>query len=185
MVCGSWASAVVRSGGHLERIGGIGEQARPRPRYIAFAIAKGDRAELIVQKLTEIGADRITPMVTERTVVRLDEQHAAKRDERWRRVVREATMQSRRVWLPVLDPVTSFETVAARPGACLAVLDGGDPVTAGIGPILIGPEGGWSDSERLRPLCRVSLGEQVLRTETAAVVSCALAVDARRRNVAE
>ncbi|MEZ5258564.1 MAG: RNA methyltransferase PUA domain-containing protein [Ilumatobacteraceae bacterium] len=43
---GSWASAVVRSGGHLERIGGIGERAPLFPRHIAFAIAKGDRAEL-------------------------------------------------------------------------------------------------------------------------------------------
>ncbi len=82
-----------------------GGRGRPRRRRraaltVGFALVKGERPELIVQKLTELGIDRIVPFVAERSVVRWDGDRAAGHVERLRRVAREAAMQSRRCWLP-------------------------------------------------------------------------------------
>ncbi len=169
----------------LELDGDVRTVARPDGEVaIAFAPPKGDRAELIVQKLTELGADRIVPMLTERSIVRWDDDRAAAQHRRWSRIVREAAMQSRRVWLPVLEPVATFEAVATRPGAHLAA-PGGRRIDGSVRLILIGPEGGWSETELRRPLSRVGLGDLVLRAETAAIAACALAVSARADLVGE
>ena len=155
------------------------------PVTVAFAVPKGERPELIVQKLTEIGADVIVPMTTDRTIVRWDADRSARNAERLRRVAREASMQSRRVWLPTVEPVTKFGDVVTRRGATLAI-PGGAPLS--IGPdglplVLVGPEGGWSDAELGLAPATVDLGDQVLRTETAAIVACTLLVATRARSV--
>lgn len=151
---------------------------------IAFAVLKGERTDLVVQKLTELGADRIVPMTAERSVVRWTPERADAQRARWERIVREAVMQSRRVTVPIVEPVGRFADVAVRPGARLAAVGGG-PITAQPGPILIGPEGGWSDAELERPLSRVGLGDTVLRAETAAIAACALTVSARANVVGD
>ena len=160
----------------------------PSPAFavsVAFAIPKGDRPELIVQKLTEVGADVVVPMTTARTVVRWDAERAQRNVERLRRVAREAAMQSRRVRLPLVDVLHEFGTVVSRPGAVLAApggapmpLDGGAPAL-----VLIGPEGGWTEAELVAAPATVNLGEQVLRAETAAIVACTLLVAARARSI--
>jgi 16S rRNA (uracil1498-N3)-methyltransferase len=182
---GSWRTCRFGPGGALEVEGEV-RLVTPHVQtvHVAFAVPKGDRPELIVQKLTEIGADRITPMSTARTVRKWEGERGAKHDARLARVVREAVMQSRRVRVPQLDPISSFDEVAGLFGAVLAA-PGGGRLTAGSGPILVGPEGGWAEEELLRPLSRVSLGEHVLRSETAALVACALAVSARAALVGE
>ena len=109
-------------------------------------VPKGDRPELIVQKLTEIGADVIIPMMTARSIVRWDAPRARKHGERLSRVAREAAMQSRRTRLPLVEPLTSFTEVVTRPGAALAVPGGTSP-TVSTPLVLIGPEGGWSPAE--------------------------------------
>lgn len=168
---------------------------RPRsqpPVTIAFAPVKGDRPEWAVQKLTELGADRIVALSCERSVVRWDGERAASHLDRWRRVAREAAMQSRRAWLPDIDdhprpPAALVEPGAGTPiraGATPAVpepgsggvvrADRGAPALApGVHTVLVGPEGGWSPAERAL-LPAAGLGPTVLRTETAAVAAAVL-----------
>lgn len=153
----------------------------PPPRRavtVAFALTKGDKPELVVQKLVEIGVDRIVPFVADRTVVRWDDAKRARQLDRWRTIAREAAAQAHRVRWATVEPVATFAAVAALPGATLTHPDG-DPLTAATTTLLIGPEGGWSPEEEAAGLPRVRLGPHVLRAETAALVAGALAVAAR------
>src|SRR5205085_7647176 len=117
-----------RFGPPLEPVGPALHEPAPSPVItVAFALTKGERPEWVVQKLTEVGVDRIVPFVAGRSVVRWDEGKKASEVERWRRIAREAAMQSRRVWLPELDDVRDFATVLDEvgAGACLADREGG------------------------------------------------------------
>jgi 16S rRNA (uracil1498-N3)-methyltransferase len=145
---------------------------------VAFAPTKGDRPEWAVQKLTELGVDRIVPLVTGRSVVRWTGDRAVSAVERLRRVAREAAMQSRRARLPVVEDVASFPDVSRRTGAALAAV-GGDPPSLATPLILIGPEGGWEAAELAAAVPTVGLGPGILRTETAAVAAGALLVALR------
>jgi 16S rRNA (uracil1498-N3)-methyltransferase len=148
-----------------------------RPVTIAFALTKGDKPELVVQKLVEIGVDRIVPFVAARTIVRWEPAKEARQLDRWRVIAREAAAQAHRPRWATVDPVTTFAAVAALPGATLAHPDGG-----ALGPattLLIGPEGGWADDEEGAGLPLASIGPHVLRAETAALVAGALAVAGR------
>jgi len=160
-----------RFGAPLEPAGVIETDEAARPEItIAFALVKGERPEWVVQKLTEIGVDRIVPFVAERSVVRWDEDKAPRNHARLLLVAREAAMQSRRSWLPALEPIAAFDELAGRPGAALTDR-GGPPPTLALPVLLIGPEGGWSEEERQENLPRVGLGPTVLRSETAALVA--------------
>lgn len=139
---------------------------------VGFALIKGDRPELVVQKLTEMGVDRIVPLTAERSVVRWDAEKATRQFRRLERVAREASMQSRRVRLPVVESVAPFGSVADAPGVALAE-SGGGPVDLARPMLLVGPEGGWTAGE-LSDRPRVGLGPTVLRAETAAMVAGAL-----------
>ena len=154
-------------------MGDVERTPRPDPPVtVAFAVVKGQRPEWAVQKLTEIGVDRIVPLVAARSVVRWPPGESGGQLARLRRVAREAAMQSRRVWLPVVDGVTSFADVAAEPGATLAH-PGGLPPSLRRPVVLVGPEGGWDGAELDAGVPLVGLGPSVLRTETAAVVAAA------------
>jgi 16S rRNA (uracil1498-N3)-methyltransferase len=182
---GRWRVCRFAAGGALEVDGPIVTADEPAPALtIAFALVKGERPEWVVQKLTEVGIDRIVPFVAERSVVRWDEGKAARQHERLVHVAREASMQSRRVWLPKVDPVTTFAEAAALPGAARADRGGERPSLA-TPVLLVGPEGGWSDAERAAPLRRVGLGPTVLRAETAAVAAGVLLANARDSGVHE
>lgn len=156
----------------LEPDGEVTIEPAPFPELtVAFAPTKGDRPEWAVQKLTELGVDRIVPLVAARSVVRWTGDRAASAVERLRRVAREAAMQSRRAWLPVIEAVAAFEAVAPRPGAAMAVGGGAGPTLA-TRLVLVGPEGGWAPDELSAGLPAVGLGTSgVLRTETAAVAA--------------
>ena len=163
-----------RWGDDVEPVGEIVQVAPPDPRLgVAFALIKGGRPELVVQKLVELGIDDIRPFAAERSVVRWDDQKAAKNQERLERVAREAVMQCRRVWLPTVHPVTDFAGVADVAGASRAER-GGPPPGTGHTTVLVGPEGGWSDAERSIDLPIVGLSGAVLRAETAAITAGAL-----------
>jgi 16S rRNA (uracil1498-N3)-methyltransferase len=135
---------------------------------VAFAIPKADRPEWIVQKLTELGVDRIMLLHAERSVVRWEPARADRHVAKLRRVAAEAVQQSRGVWLPtIVGPVVASdvlsEMVVAEPG--------GRPLGARDWSVAIGPEGGWSDEELAMATDRVTLGDRVLRVETAALTA--------------
>lgn len=141
---------------------------RPHPLTVAFSIPKQDRPEWIVQKLTEIGIDRIVPIHAERSVVRWNDDRARRHLEKLRRVAVEALQQSRGVWLPdVAGPVAAAEVLptaaAAEPGA--------PRMDHRTRTVAIGPEGGWSPAELELAAATVSIGSTVLRVETAAIVA--------------
>ena len=163
-----------RFGPKLEPVAQVERVPRPEPPVtVAFAVVKGQRPEWAVRKLTEIGVDRIVPLLAARSVVRWPPGDAGGHLARLRRVAREAAMQSRRAWLPVVDPVAPFSAVAAEAGAALAH-PGGGPPSLDRPVVLVGPEGGWDERELAAGLPRVGLGPSVLRAETAAVVAGAL-----------
>lgn len=180
---GSWREGRLGPAGTVEPTGELVEVPPfVPPITVGFALTKGERPDVAVQKLTEVGADRIVPFTAARSVVRWDAGRAASNVERFRRVAREAAMQSRRAWLPTVDDVVEFPTAAGLPGAVLADA-GGDPPSLASPTILVGPEGGWTDEERAGRR-RVALGPHVLRAETAAMTAGALLAALRARLVA-
>jgi 16S rRNA (uracil1498-N3)-methyltransferase len=148
---------------------------------VGFALVKGDKPELVVQKLTELGIDRIVPFRAERSVVRWDDARAAKAVMRLRLVARSAAAQSHRPWLPVIEDVVDLGQLLAAADAGVAVADrGGAPIGAEHTTVLVGPEGGWGVGELPEGALRVALGPNVLRAETAAITAGALLADRRR-----
>jgi 16S rRNA (uracil1498-N3)-methyltransferase len=151
--------------------GRLTTQPRPEPEVtVAFAPTKGDRPEWVVQKLTELGVDRIVPLQSGRSVVRWEGERAARAVDRLRRVAREASAQCRRPWLPEVTDVMTMAGLASQTGfpPCLAHPGGARP-SLSHPVIAVGPEGGWDDDERTGSGGTVGLGPTVLRAETAAV----------------
>jgi 16S rRNA (uracil1498-N3)-methyltransferase len=163
-----------RFGPDLEPLGSIAVVPAPSPPLtVAFALIKGERPELVVQKLTELGIDRIVPFTASRSVVRWEAARAAKHTERLRAVSRAAAMQCLRTRLPEIGELATFAQVSALDGAVLADRSGRPP-SIERPVVLVGPEGGWSDEERAAPLPTACFGAQVLRAETAAFAAAAL-----------
>lgn len=157
---------------------------------LAQAVAKGEKFDLIVQKATELGVSRIAPLLTEKTDVKLNGEQAEKRVERWRRISLESLKQSgRRRLVDIRPPATIAQFIDENSGSnsllvfserggvtlreALSTRSAHRPIAA-----LVGPEGGWSDTELLlleqRGAKAVTLGPRVLRTETAGIVALAL-----------
>jgi 16S rRNA (uracil1498-N3)-methyltransferase len=177
---GRWRPASF--GDRLVASGDVVEVPPPaREVAVGFALIKSGRPELVVQKLTELGVDRIMLLSAERSVVMWDEGKAAVQLNRLTRVVREAGMQSRRVRLPVLEPLRQASVVARDPTVAMAE-PGGSGLDGDVGVLLIGPEGGWTEAE-LGDRRRVGLGSTVLRAETAAIAAGALMVAIRDARV--
>jgi 16S rRNA (uracil1498-N3)-methyltransferase len=169
---GRWRPALL--GSVVEVTGPIEEAPRPAPALaVGFALVKGSKPELIVQKLTELGIDRIIPFRAARSVVRWDDERATAALRRLRAVARSAAMQCHRAWLPVLDEVADLAALAGTPGLALADRTGSPP-DLDHPTVLVGPEGGWAPEERALGLPSVALGGHVLRAETAAVAAGAL-----------
>jgi len=195
---GRWARTVWQGGeaGDLAAVrdeagpGGDGavqfEEAPSPALTVAFAPTKGERPEWVVQKLTELGIDRIVPLVSERSVVRWGPTRGRTAVERLRRVAREAAGQCRRVWLPEVSDVVAFGDLAGLGGAGEVVLAqlSGDRLHAAQRVVAVGPEGGWSSAELTSGLPTVGFGLSVLRAETAAVTAGALMVSLRTGTVA-
>jgi 16S rRNA (uracil1498-N3)-methyltransferase len=157
-------------------------------RYVAVqALAKGDRAELAVEMLTELGVDEVVPWQASRSVVRWSADRSDKALARWTSTAREATKQSRRLRVPSVSPVVSLSELCARVVAARLALalheDTSEPISAiqlpasGEVMVIVGPEGGIAADElaQLRSAGAqvVSLGDGVLRTSTAGVVALA------------
>lgn len=169
----------------LEPTGEVVGVAAPTPALtVAVALVKGERPEWAVQKLTEVGVDRIVLFAAARSVVRWDAASAARNVVRLRAVARQAAAQCHRPWLAEVADLATFATVAALPGAVLAHPDGAPPTLARPS-VLVGPEGGWSPEEEAAVSDHVVVGAHVLRAETAAVVAGALLAALRAGTVAE
>jgi 16S rRNA (uracil1498-N3)-methyltransferase len=144
---------------------------------VACAIPKGDKGELIVQKLSELGIDRIIFFECERSIVRWDDERRIKQLDRYRRIAHEAAMQSRRLFLPSLE-YCQFSDTLDLPDAVMAEPGGGRDIDVSMRTVVIGPEGGFSRAELEFALPKVSLSKQILRTETAAIVAGAMLASA-------
>lgn len=148
---------------------------------VALALLRGERFDLAIQKLTELGVARIVPLAAERCVVSFDvAREWPKRRERWARIAREAAEQSERVTLPELEPPLSPAAFFQREPVIAFVERADATPLAAVPPaealaLAIGPEGGWSPAE-LATIARhaagaASLGRLILRAETAAIVA--------------
>ena len=165
------------------------ERADPR-LVVVQGIAKGDRGELAVQAMTEIGVDEIVPWAASRSVAQWRGERGGKSRDRWTATAREAAKQARRPWLPVVsgDPDCSTKQIAARLAEAAAAFVLHEAATArlttadlpGSGEIVlvVGPEGGISDAEveafTAAGAAVVRLGDAVLRTSTAGVAALAV-----------
>lgn len=178
---GRWRSGSLGDAGVVEPSADVEVVARAEPSItVAFAITKGERPELVVQKLTELGVDRVVPFMATRSVARWEGDRAAGHVERLRRVARESAMQCQRPWLLEVADLATFADVITLPGAAIADRDGAPP-SLNRPTLLIGPEGGWTDEERRCGLPTVGLGSHVLRAETAAIAAAALVGALRAR----
>ena len=160
----------------------------PRPRLVvAQALAKGDRGELAVELMTEVGVDAVIPWAAERSVTRWQGERGAKALTKWRSTAREAAKQSRRAWLPeITEPATTAALARRASTAFTIVLEADAPAKLHELPLpdadeillLVGPEGGISPAERatLRDAGAVEarLGPTVLRTSTAGAAAAAI-----------
>ena len=178
---GGMASAVVRAAGRGRLELSTVERwyvDQPAPKLVvAQGIAKGDRGELAVQAMTEVGVDGIVPWVAARSVARWKDDRPL---ERWRAVAREAAKQARRAWLPVVSAPVATRDLAPR---VTFVLDASAEVrlstvdipAGGEIVIVVGPEGGVAPEElaafEAAGAVPVRLGDTVLRTSTAGVAA--------------
>lgn len=169
---GKWRTCVVSGESEIEITGEVFSEPAPKwPLAVAFSVVKGDKPEWTVQKLTEIGIDEIILLApTLRSVVRWDAGRANKNIDRLRIVAREAAMQSRRTWLPKVSDVTELPSIQN-----LYIADpSGVSLNASHRTLAIGPEGGFAEEELSVAQGLVSLGETVLRAETAAISAAVL-----------
>jgi len=156
--------------------------------HLVQAVSRGDRMDFVVQKATELGVKRITPVLTEFGTVKLNADRAEKRREHWRNIAISACEQSGRTRLPLIDsPLPLKNWFGEKPKKVDAELiltpAASTPLTSVPEPatkicILIGPEGGFSDTEYddagAAGFHAVSLGPRVLRTESAAIAALAV-----------
>jgi 16S rRNA (uracil1498-N3)-methyltransferase len=192
-----WHAVIAGISGDSVRFNLIAEvTAEPAlPLTMLLSIFKFDRMEWAIEKATELGVERILPIVARRSEKHLA-QSAQNRVERWRRIAREAAQQSRRSDVPVVEDVAQLKVAARREGDAVRLLlaeqertrtlrealeealaESGDQLP--VIRVAVGPEGGWVaeeealfDSEGWKP---VSLGPRILRAETAAITAMAVA----------
>ena len=159
----------------------------PTPRLVVVqALPKGERGELAVEVLTELGADEIVPWAASRSILQWHGLRGEKALQKWRRTAREAAKQSRRAWIPAVPELHRTGDVVHRlAGATAFVLheDAATSLAAAALPtegdvlVIVGPEGGIAPAEleafESAGACPVRLGEPVLRTSTAGAAALA------------
>lgn len=151
-------------------------------------VSRGERMDFVVQKATELGVSEIQPVLTDRTVVRLDAERTERRQAHWQRVAISACEQCGRNRLPkIAAPLPLGDFLAADRDAAIRIrlspagpnrLDSFDAPGEGWVELLVGPEGGLSETEgNTASSCgfsAISMGPRILRTETAALTAIAL-----------
>ena len=162
------------------------ERESPLAVTLAQGVARGERMDWVIQKATELGVRSVVPLITERTVVRLDERQADKKSQHWRGIMISACEQCGRNRLPDLAAPVALREFLARPSLegelRLLLSPAGALRIPTVTPrskitLLIGPEGGLTAEERsaavAREFLQVRLGPRILRTETAAIAALA------------
>jgi 16S rRNA (uracil1498-N3)-methyltransferase len=163
------------------------ERESPLSVTLAQGISRGERMDLVIQKATELGVSRIVPLITERSVVKLDAKQAEAKLRHWRAITISACEQCGRNRVPEMGDVMKFHDylrdarTASEPTHRLLLSPIGEgrirDLNGGLSAvtILIGPEGGLTeveqDSARSAGFTAVQLGPRVLRTETAALAA--------------
>jgi 16S rRNA (uracil1498-N3)-methyltransferase len=164
----------------------------PAPPQITLALSvfKFDRMDWAIEKCTELGASRIIPVIARRTEAHLAAA-AGKRVERWRRIARQAAEQSRQLSAPEIAAPIKLKDAVTLPGSTRIVLSESEDQTTlketlrshipGREVVLaFGPEGGWTEAElemfRNAGWSAASLGNRILRAETAAIAAIAIVV---------
>lgn len=161
----------------------------PLKVHLVQGVSRGERMDFVVQKATELGVKRISPVLTEYSVVKLDGDRAGKRRDHWQKIADSACEQSGRTRPPLIDDPLPLKTwfgaktqdadvdLILKPGTATPMASLKAPQTKVC--LLIGPEGGFSDSEyddaEVSGFAAVSLGPRVLRTETAAIAAVTVA----------
>jgi 16S rRNA (uracil1498-N3)-methyltransferase len=192
-----WHGVIAGISGDQVRFNLVAEvEADPAlPITLLLSVFKFDRMEWAIEKATELGVERIIPIIARRSEKHLA-QAAQARVERWRRIAREASKQSRRSDVPVIEDALPLKTAARREGEAVRLLLAEQERTTTLRHALsevlasagdempnvrmaVGPEGGWTaeeealfDDEGWKP---VSLGPRILRAETAAITAMAVA----------
>lgn len=182
--------AVVTDVGQVVRaeVRGVHEAGDHKPAVtLVQAVAKGERMDDVISKAVEVGVSRIVPFIAERTIVRWDESRRHKAHERWKAVARAAAKQSRAPHLSVVAGVSDGPAIALDEGAPVLVLHEGGATRLGHAlpdeppdalVLVVGPEGGHAPAEiavlRDGGASIVTLGERILRTETAGLVAAAI-----------
>lgn len=181
-----------------ERVGVVQSATVPRV-WLVQGLAKGEKMDAVVRQATELGVERIVPLASSRSVVKVDGGKAEARRERWERVAREAAKQSQRTSVPEVAPIASVAALAAELGGAALVLvaweeaadapsirraiEDADLSREDVVAVVVGPEGGFSGDEVAEMVASgaktVWLGPTTLRTETAGVIAAALALSAR------
>lgn len=161
----------------------------PQPAVVVVqAIPKGDRGQLAVELMTEVGVDVVVPWAAERCIVRWQGERGERALGRWRSTAREAAKQARRAWIPEVTALAGADGVAARVAAAASavVLDpaAGQPLgqltlpSSGEVMVIVGPEGGISPAEAgllaQAGATSAHLGPTVLRASTAGAVAAAV-----------
>ncbi len=162
--------------------------------HLAVGMPANERMDWLVEKATELGVHRITPLMTERSVIRLTGERAEKKQAHWQAVAASASEQCGRNRVPVIDAPERLDAWLARQTTQTDVMHGVLSLHASTQPLntlrdgvagrvkswvlLNGPEGGLTDAEdtaaRAKGFAALSLGERVLRAETAALGALAL-----------
>ena len=189
---GGTATAEVRAVGRGTLVLTIlsrGYQSRPAvPITVVQGIPKGDRGELAVQAMTEVGVDGIVPWAAARSVMRWQGERGDRARERWVATAREATKQSRRPWQPEVAAAASTSAVVERLRTAAGALVLHEEATAALSTVdlpergdlilVVGPEGGVAPEElalfESAGAHPVRLGDTVLRTSTAGVAALAI-----------
>ncbi len=163
------------------------DRESPLPLTLAQGVPRGERMDWVVQKATELGVSHLVPVLTERSVVRLDGRQALSKRRHWQRIAIAACEQSGRTRVPeVATPISLAEFLRGLAPAGTRLLLSPQGATAletlatpeGALIVLIGPEGGLTEGEQRaagdRGFHALRLGPRVLRTETAALAALAL-----------
>ncbi|MGM8226857.1 16S rRNA (uracil(1498)-N(3))-methyltransferase [Cellvibrio sp. ARAG 10.3] len=161
------------------------DRESPLQLELAIGISRGERMDWVLQKATELGVTRITPLLTERTEVKLAGERQDKKVQHWQQILISACEQCQRNTLPLLSEPRDLDDWLAQVDAqhkfVLHHRDSSglpDDTTVASVALLIGPEGGLSDHEieraRVKGFAPLTLGPRVLRTETAPIAAISL-----------